>query len=371
MSGLEAFHDSTVQLQPVFLGRGREIEWLLNRYQDRGAATVITGIAGVGKTALLRMFFGLVKTSIPPIVWSAFGGVSDARSYIFERIDDLYRHANVPEIVAIDDAEVFGDWDLNEISSRILNLKRVRMLIFVSRQLPSSTNAEILHLQPLSASDTFELIRSLLGNAISESEITEFVNAAGGIPFAIKLLANQVLGKKSHEVRQILNGLIYSLKHRVIGSERRIIAEVRPKIIMTNDFLIERLRQQPQSIYQLPSRKFEELIAELLTDLGYEVELTPATRDGGKDILAYLTTPHGRLLCLVEAKRYRKDRTVGVELVRELYGTLTDAEANSAMLVTTSSFSPDAHSFQKRHRYRIALRDYGNVVDWIDGYRRH
>ena len=139
---------------------------------------------------------------------------------------------------------------------------------------------------------------------------------------------------------------------------------------MVNEALIERLRVQPQAIYDLPPRKFEELIAELLDDLGYEVELTPATGDGGKDILAYMTTPHGRVLCLVEAKRYKRDHRVGVELVRQLYGTLADSEATSAMLVTTSSFMPGAKSFQQRHRYRLDLRDYGNIVEWIEGYRR-
>jgi HJR/Mrr/RecB family endonuclease len=101
------------------------------------------------------------------------------------------------------------------------------------------------------------------------------------------------------------------------------------------------------SIYTLTPRKFEELIADLLADLGCDVELTPATRDGGKDILAYMTTPHGKLLCLVEAKKHRRDRPVGVELVRQLYGTLTDADASSAMLVTTSSFSKEAKAFRR------------------------
>ena len=118
-------------------------------------------------------------------------------------------------------------------------------------------------------------------------------------------------------------------------------------------------------MFDLPPRKFEELVAEALSDLGYEVELTPATRDGGKDILAYMTTPHGRVLSLVEVKKYRQDRPVGIELVRSLFGTLIDADASSAMLVTTSSFSPDAHAFQRRHKYKLALRDYSNVVQWI------
>lgn len=108
--------------------------------------------------------------------------------------------------------------------------------------------------------------------------------------------------------------------------------------------------------------------------MGWEVELTQATRDGGKDILAYLNTDLGRLLCLVEAKHYRKDRKVGVELVRTLYGTFCDAQANSAMLVTSSSFSPEAHEFQRKHRYQLALRDYTNVISWIMKYgatRKH
>jgi len=102
--------------------------------------------------------------------------------------------------------------------------------------------------------------------------------------------------------------------------------------------------------------------------MGFEVELTKETRDGGKDILAYMNTGIGKFLCLVEAKRYRQDRTVEVELVRTLYGTLCDYQANSAMLVTTSLFSPDAHAFQRKHEYQLALRDYGNVVDWIQGH---
>jgi restriction system protein len=110
-------------------------------------------------------------------------------------------------------------------------------------------------------------------------------------------------------------------------------------------------------------------VAELLDGMGFEVELTKQTRDGGKDILAYMNTGIGRFLCLVEAKKYRQDRTVGVELVRTLYGTLCDYHANSAMLVTTSSFSEDARAFQKRHEYQLSLRDYGNILEWIQDHK--
>ena len=116
-------------------------------------------------------------------------------------------------------------------------------------------------------------------------------------------------------------------------------------------------------------RQFEEIIADLLSSMGYDVELTKQTRDGGKDILAYMNTDLGRFLCLVGAKRHRHDRPVGIALVRNLYGTLKDHEATSAMLVTTSYFSDDAKEFQERHKFHFALRDYADVVAWIQKYK--
>lgn len=76
-----------------------------------------------------------------------------------------------------------------------------------------------------------------------------------------------------------------------------------------------------------------------------DVELTPATHDGGKDILAYMDTPVGKLLTLVEAKKYNKNRPVNVSLVRTLYGTLLDHQATTGMLVTTSRFARPAFPF--------------------------
>lgn len=105
--------------------------------------------------------------------------------------------------------------------------------------------------------------------------------------------------------------------------------------------------------------------------MGWEVHLTQQTRDGGRDILAYLNTDVARLLFLVEAKRYNPKRPVGVELVRNLYGTLCHEQANSAMLVTSSYFSPDAKEFQKQHVYQISLKDYQDIVKWIGNFKKH
>ena len=87
-----------------------------------------------------------------------------------------------------------------------------------------------------------------------------------------------------------------------------MLAVAKPVIISANEAMIVALKKQPKDIYKLTPRQYEELVAELFRDMGYDVTLTKATRDGGKDILAAIKTEIGQLLCLVEAKRYREDR---------------------------------------------------------------
>ena len=355
---------------PVFFGREREMEWLFDRFKRRRAPVVISGPPGVGKTALLKQFLATVRLRRPPLVISALYHPDKAMAEISAMIDELYHERRPPGIVAIDEAESLNERQLNAIANRVLNLKAVRTLIFVTRHLPDTTSGEVLQLQPLDSVDAENMLRRLLSADLPSDDIRQAIDAAAGLPSALSLLSEVARGRDLLEVRRLLRGEIYDLNQQLIAPERKLVTDIKPGIILANEALVERLRRQPDSIYELPPRKFEELIAELLTDLGYEVEVTPATRDGGKDILAYMSTPHGKLLCLVEAKRFRRDRPVGIGLVRQLYGTLIDADASSAMLVTTSSFSPDAKAFQQRHRYKLSLRDYGDVIQWIEDYRK-
>lgn len=185
----------------------------------------------------------------------------------------------------------------------------------------------------------------------------------------IQLLAGLLESGNIASLGQFLKGPLYDLSKTIAVPSSETITSVAPTIIVANDALMKALKKQPKDIHSLSPRKFEELLTELLSDMGWEVDLTQQTRDGGKDILAYLNTDLGRLLCLVEAKHYREDRKVGVDLVRTLYGTLCDAQANSAMLVTSSSFSRDAREFQQKHKYQLALRDYADLVTWITRYK--
>lgn len=129
------------------------------------------------------------------------------------------------------------------------------------------------------------------------------------------------------------------------------------------------LLKDPDSIYKMHPRRFEELVAELLSARGFDVQLTPPSGDGGRDILASKETDLGRLLHLVECKRYAPHRPIGVGLVTTLYGTVETERATNGVLVTTSRFTKGAIQKASQLEYRIDLKDYEALKKWLRDYQ--
>lgn len=272
--------------------------------------------------------------------------------------------------VIIDDFDSFSA-DVEEVQRVVFNLKSVQTLYLIGRrERPlSGRSTTTLRLEPLSQSGTLELFQQLLKTRGADLP-TSLLDLANGYPQAIQLIARLLERHDASAIESLLQGTVYSLQDALHVPERKLITAVKPKLITVNEQILERLRKRPQDIHQIGHRKFEELIAELLQDMNFDVHLTQSTRDEGRDVLAYLNSPIGRYLILVEAKKYRPDRKVGVQLVRTLYGTFMHEQANGAMLVTTSDFSPDARKFEAKHHWQLGLRNYSNLVEWIDNYKK-
>ncbi len=79
--------------------------------------------------------------------------------------------------------------------------------------------------------------------------------------------------------------------------------------------------------------------------VGLEARLTRSSRDGGVDVIAFDPRPVFGGKYVIQAKRYRN--TVEVSAVRDLYGSMMNESAAKGILVTTSTFGPDARAFAK------------------------
>ncbi len=135
-----------------------------------------------------------------------------------------------------------------------------------------------------------------------------------------------------------------------------------------SDELILYLQKHPSAMFEIKPRQFEELVAELLAHFGWEVNLTPATKDGGYDIFAISKDISGlQTSWIIECKKYKPELKVGVDIARALYAVKGDYRVANAMLATTSHFSAGVHAF-KSSRYDFELRDYEAILSWINEY---
>jgi hypothetical protein len=131
--------------------------------------------------------------------------------------------------------------------------------------------------------------------------------------------------------------------------------------------LVEYFARHPDELKSMDRRKFEELVAELFSGFGYEVELTKQTRDGGRDVIA-IARREIEVKYLIECKRPDPGGYVGIRPVRELYGVKCDEKATKAILATTAYFSPDALLFFENHKWEMEPRDYDGLLEWIADY---
>jgi hypothetical protein len=150
---------------------------------------------------------------------------------------------------------------------------------------------------------------------------------------------------------------------------RSIIEPVRLPAETINSELIRYISKHPQALQQLRPRQFEELIAEILAHFGWDIELTPQTKDGGFDILGISKSNAAgvRTSYIIECKRYIPPRLVGVEVVRQLLHVKQELTVSHAMLVTSSDFTRGVYDFQA-NRLDFDAKNFDAIRQWCKSY---
>jgi restriction system protein len=100
--------------------------------------------------------------------------------------------------------------------------------------------------------------------------------------------------------------------------------------------------------------EFEQLIQQLAEAMGMKSWNTQSSKDDGIDAIAYREEPFNTGVCVIQAKRYSK--TVPVEAVRALYGSMAQKKAATGIVVTTSKFGKASYDYA-REMGRITLYD--------------
>ena len=130
------------------------------------------------------------------------------------------------------------------------------------------------------------------------------------------------------------------------------------------------LKNRISDIYSLNPRRFEALVEDIFKHNGFNTLWTQATRDGGVDILL-LEDNSSDCIAIVECKRYKKERKVGVSTVRALVGAAISWRANKAYLVTSSDYTAPARDIVTTYQdvgYEIDLVALSDLVGYLGVY---
>ena len=133
--------------------------------------------------------------------------------------------------------------------------------------------------------------------------------------------------------------------------------------------VLKQLQRDWRTAYQIPSRKWEELIAAASDAEGYdEVVLTPRSGDFGRDVIA-VKNGIGTVRVINSVKAYAPDRPVDQDDVRALMGVVAaDHKASKGIVTTTSTFAPrmlDDPFIAAMVPFRIELMDGVALRRWL------
>jgi restriction system protein len=351
-----------------FAGRAAELDRLRSAFSSGSPMVNVVGEFGTGKTALAMVFSELSKDLFP-------GGTlrydpGSPPGILSKFLDSEARIVGPFKLLIVDETSLLSDREVASLRGIVEVAPSVRVLA-VGREpiLRGVTDSIAIRLGALSQADIHDLIGKRF-RGLSQDDCERVYH---------ELIANSHSGTASLEgtsegaptIRQILKRL-YDFVHSGIRDEsgeatQEVPQELAVTVCEINEELLARLRLNPADVYSLSPRKFEELVAELLHRQKWEVELTPESNDGGFDIYAVRTAELGKVLFLVECKKWTPPNHVGVKVVRSLYGVVEEKRATAGTVVTTSFFTKRAKEFEERLEFRLHLQDFNALSNWLKG----
>ncbi len=350
----------------LFLGRDTELDVLKKAILiDKKKLIAISGNNATGKTSLWNIFLQQNKEVFDNKVEIIYG---------YHYRNDFPEISNNIQLVIIEDLSFeFNDSVEQKIRNYISKYPTKQFILVgaYKEKLSEFNPSEHIHLSSLESKASKRLLLTLVNREIPQKDIDKIIQQTKGNPFLIRLISEH-LNSNKYNLTQILSLISENINLKGLILNNQSIVDTSPEFkFITNDIkivnksILERINFNPNGVYDLSPRQFEELVAELMTKQGYNVDLTKATRDGGKDLIIANHSDIGNFIYYVECKKFAPNRPVGVNLVRELAGTISVDRVTAGLMITSSYFSPDAIQLSEKIKHQMGLVDFVKLKEWI------
>lgn len=151
--------------------------------------------------------------------------------------------------------------------------------------------------------------------------------------------------------------------------DSKLTTRIRTAISEVSSLLAYEIAKNPKALDEIEWRDLERVIAGVFTGLGFEVELTPGSKDGGKDIIVKL--PRILRCYYIEIKHWRSGARPGAREVDDFIHVLAHDRPYGGLFLSSSGFAKSAiESFDTVDRSRVAAGDSVKIQDMCQKYAR-
>ena len=145
-------------------------------------------------------------------------------------------------------------------------------------------------------------------------------------------------------------------------------------IVRASRQILQCIARDPALLSGVDDRRFEELVATVLFDLGFDdVELTPPRQDGGIDIIVRHQSPRTGLVetYLFECKHWTSGHLVTARWAFSLLDVVRSMDAKAGILVSSAGFGPKLLEAEATFRKKgVFLKDGVAFSRWVGAWER-
>jgi restriction system protein len=121
--------------------------------------------------------------------------------------------------------------------------------------------------------------------------------------------------------------------------------------------------ETPDALDHLEWRDLERMMARVMEGLGFECELTPPSKDGGKDLVLFWRASSGDQSFIVELKHWRSGKRVGKAAVSDFMSVIIGENRTGGLILSTSGYAADrTEGLTEVTRDRLRFGDKTKVV---------
>lgn len=135
--------------------------------------------------------------------------------------------------------------------------------------------------------------------------------------------------------------------------------------------LCELIARNPISLQDIEWRDLERVIAASLEELGFNVQLTPPSKDGGKDVIANCTFDDEGKVYFIEIKHWRKGGKPGEKHISDFVEVNLQNNTDGGLFLSSSGFTSSVHNqLGELMMQKVRLGDENKIVALCQRYVR-